>query len=123
MQVVAALLVRDGRVLAARRARPAGWEFPGGKVDPGESPEAAIARECREELGVMVQVDARLAIGADAQIVLQLWRVELVDGEPVDRDHEELRWVGAGELDTLAWLPVDRALLGVVRTMLGTVHK
>lgn len=123
MQVVAALLVRDGRVLAARRARPAGWEFPGGKVDPGESPEAAIARECREELGVMVQVEARLAIGADAQIVLQLWRVELVDGEPVDRDHEELRWVGAGELDTLAWLPVDRALLGVVRTMLGTVHK
>ena len=57
VRVVGAALVRDGRVLAARRIRPAGgWEFPGGKVEPGETPAAGIERECREELGVVVRV-------------------------------------------------------------------
>jgi 8-oxo-dGTP diphosphatase len=107
-------------VLAARRVQPAGaWEFPGGKVEPGESDEHAIERECREELAVEVQAVARLASARDDRIDLVLWQVALVSGDPVAlHDHDELRWLAADELDSVAWLPVDRALLAAVRPLL-----
>jgi 8-oxo-dGTP diphosphatase len=120
MDVVAAALVHDGRVLAARRVRPAGWEFPGGKIEPGESPQRALERECREELGIHVRCGELLATAADARIELQLWHVVLVRGEPrALQDHHEVRWVGPDGLDALDWLPIDRELLGAVTGLLG----
>lgn len=120
LQVVAAALVRDGRVLAARRVDPAGWEFPGGKVEPGESPQQALEREWAEELGVAVRCGDHLATARDDRIALQLWHAELVEGTPVPlADHHELRWVGGKQLDELDWLPIDRQLLGAVRQVLG----
>jgi len=125
--VVAAAVFRDGRVLAAQRAEPEAlrgrWEFPGGKVDPGETPAEAVVRECREELGVIVRPLHR--IGDDAPFpapgpgrtrpaVLQLWRAELVSGEPVALEHLSLRWLAAPELRTLAWLPADVPFLDAV---------
>ncbi len=113
-------MIVAGRVLAARRVRPAGgWEFPGGKVERGESDEAAIERECREELAVEVRAVARLASACDERIELVLWQVALVSGDPVAlHDHDELRWLSADELDSVEWLPVDRALLDAVRPVL-----
>ncbi len=115
--VVGAALVRDGRVLASRRTEPprlAGfWEFPGGKVEPGESDVQALVRELREELRVEVEVGARLGddlpIGTTA--VLRVYLCRLVAGEPALVDHDEHRWLGAGELGDVAWLPVDLPLV------------
>jgi 8-oxo-dGTP diphosphatase len=116
--VVATALVRGGRVLVAQRTRPpelAGlWELPGGRVEPGEAEAAAVARECREELGIRVRALARL--GPDVPLAAGTLRVhlaELLPGspEPVATEHAALRWVGRTELDGVAWVTADRAVL------------
>ncbi|GAA4204727.1 hypothetical protein GCM10022220_15860 [Actinocatenispora rupis] len=114
--IVGAAIVRAGRVLAAQRATPAAaagrWEFPGGKVEPGESEHDALVRECEEELGVRVAVLSR--IGADVPMVngavLRLYLARLVEGEPRALEHAELRWLAADGLDTVPWLPADAPL-------------
>jgi 8-oxo-dGTP diphosphatase len=123
LPVVAAALIRDGRVLAARRSRPAqlagGWEFPGGKVEAGEAEPAALTRELDEELGVAVQVGPRLGEATDGRIRLVLYAARTVHGEPAaGADHDAVRWLAADELDALAWLPIDRDLLPVVGALL-----
>jgi len=119
IQVVGAALVRDGRVLAARRVQPSelagGWEFPGGKVEPDESPQAALVRECLEELGVTIAVGDRLGEASDGSIRLTLYAATLIDGEPQPlEDHDELRWLSADVLHDVPWLPIDLALLPLV---------
>jgi 8-oxo-dGTP diphosphatase len=119
-------MVLDGRVLACERSRPpetAGlWEFPGGKVEPGETPEAALARECVEELGVRVEVGAR--VGADVPIlhgraVLRVFAVRLLDGDlPRPLEHAALRWLGPDELDSVPWLPADRPIVAALPRLL-----
>ena len=123
VRVVGAALVRDGRVLAARRSPPArhagGWEFPGGKVEAGESHAHALVRELREELGVDVVVGARLGEIADEAIGLTLYLATLAGGEPQPlEDHDALRWLSVSELDDVAWLPIDAALLPRVAALL-----
>ncbi|SHG20967.1 8-oxo-dGTP diphosphatase [Jatrophihabitans endophyticus] len=127
IEVVAAALIRDARVLAARRAPPhrlaGGWEFPGGKVEPGESDGAALVRECREELDVTVEVDRRLGTARGdatvAPIRLSLYAARLVTGEPrPHEDHDALRWLTAAELASVEWLPIDRSLLPLVAAAL-----
>lgn len=115
--VVGAALVRAGRVLAARRLRPApGWEFPGGKVEPGESHDAAVVREVAEELGCTVEVtgwlDGRSEIGAG--LVLRVALARLVEGEPLPSEHDVVRWLRADQLDDVDWLPADRPFLAEV---------
>jgi mutator protein MutT len=117
--VVGAAIVRDGRVLAARRAGPSrlagGWEFPGGKVEPGEDEPAALIRECVEELGVLIAVGDRLAEVTDGPIRLALYAATLVEGTPQPlHDHDELRWLTAPDLSSVGWLPIDAALVAVV---------
>jgi 8-oxo-dGTP diphosphatase len=124
MRVVAAAIVRDGRVLAARRTRPehhAGrWEFPGGKVEPDETDEQALARECHEELGVTLQVGERLGEAAAGATKLVLYGARVLAGEPAaGPDHDAVAWLGADQLATPQWLAIDRALLGAVRAYLG----
>jgi 8-oxo-dGTP diphosphatase len=121
--VVAAAIISDGRVLAARRSAPpevaGSWEFPGGKVEPGETPEVALARECLEELGVTIRVGDRLAVTTE-QIELHLYAAEISGGIPLPlQDHDKLRWVRPAELDDVEWLPIDRVLLGSVLPLLG----
>ncbi len=113
--VVAGAIERDGRYLAARRTRPdwaAGrWEFPGGKVEPGESEEAALIRELREELGVTVEVDHRVPGEWELHddLVLHLYVARLIDGEPTPLDHhDDLRWVSPAEFTEIPWLDSDR---------------
>ena len=120
MRVVVGAVLRDagGRVLAARRERPAGWELPGGKVEPGESETAALIRECQEELGVQVRVDARL--GGDLPVqgghgVLRVWTGRITNGQPTPREHRALRWLAPHELDDVDWLPADRPLIDLLR--------
>jgi 8-oxo-dGTP diphosphatase len=121
--VVGAAIVREGRLLAARRSAPpavaGGWEFPGGKVEPGESEVDALVRECREELGVVVRVGALLGTVTPAEFVLRVYRAALVAGEPRPlQDHDELRWLAAHELADVPWLPADLPLLPAIREAL-----
>ncbi len=117
--MVAAAAFREGRLLVARRpdrpGEPGGFELPGGRVEAGETPEEALARELREELGVEAEVGSwlgrsRLPRG-DGELVLDAWCVRIRRGAPTCRVHEALDWVGADALRDLPWLPADRALL------------
>ena len=123
VRVVAAAIVRDGTVLAARRAAPlrlaGGWEFPGGKVEAGEDDATALVRECAEELAVTVRVGAWLAAAPGDGIDLVLYAATLAGGEPVaGADHDELRWLDAASLGDVAWLRADADLLPAVRPLL-----
>jgi 8-oxo-dGTP diphosphatase len=120
--VVGAAIVRHGRVLAARRTRPAalagGWEFPGGKVDVDEASETALVREVAEELSCRITVDDWLdgeqPIGD--RFLLRVAICRLVDGEPeTGRDHDEVRWLGHDQLDDVGWLQPDRPFLPALR--------
>jgi 8-oxo-dGTP diphosphatase len=120
--VVAAAIVDDldrpRRLLAARRNAPAQvagyWEFPGGKVEPGEDAVSALHRELREELGVAAQLGREVrpngspAWPLSGTATMRLWLARIVDGEPVPlEDHDELRWLPAGEWLSVPWLPAD----------------
>jgi alanyl-tRNA synthetase len=118
--VVAAAVERDGRLLAARRTRPAsvagGWELPGGKVEPGEDPSNALVRELREELAVDAEVVGRVTGPLDGDWplddghVLRVMRVRLTDGEPQPGvAHDEALWLAPPELASVAWLGPDVA--------------
>jgi 8-oxo-dGTP diphosphatase len=124
--IVAAVIMIDGCVLACERSRPpetAGWwEFPGGKVEPGESAEAALARECAEELGVRVEVGAR--VGTDVPLpnggaVLRVFTARLLDTDlPRPLEHAALRWLGPDELDSVRWLPADQPIVAELPVLL-----
>ncbi|HLU28123.1 MAG TPA: (deoxy)nucleoside triphosphate pyrophosphohydrolase [Glycomyces sp.] len=123
--VVAAAIVAGGKVLAAARAYPpeiAGlWEFPGGKVEPDESEAEALRRECREELGVEVQIGERVGddlVTSDGRFLLRVYRADLLEGEPEAREHAALRWLAAEELDEVPWLPGNRPVLKVLAALL-----
>lgn len=124
--VVGAAIVRGRRVLAARRTTPpetAGrWEFPGGKVEAGESPEAAVVREIREELGCAVAVTGWLpgevAIG-DRHVLRVALASTAADVAPDPVEHDEIRWLAAGELETVDWLEPDRPFLPHLRALLA----
>lgn len=112
--VVAGAVCDGGRLLAARRTSPpecAGrWELPGGKVEPGETPERALVRELREELGVEVEPVAPLPgeWRLTAGLVLRAWEARLVSGtaRPL-QDHDALRWLAPEEVCDVDWLEQD----------------
>ncbi|WP_236952423.1 (deoxy)nucleoside triphosphate pyrophosphohydrolase [Kibdelosporangium phytohabitans] len=118
--IVGTAILRDGRILAQQRAFPADvagmWELPGGRVEPGESDRAAVARECREELGIEVSPGA--AVGPDIVLpggkLLRIYQAT-TDADPVAVEHKAVRWLSQDELDDVEWLPADRILLPVFR--------
>lgn len=126
--VGAALIRTDGRgrrqVLSARRAHPpalAGlWEFPGGKVEAGEDERAALVRECREELGVDVEVGAWLGeVTLPSGSPLRVYLGAVVAGEPHVIVHTELRWLAGTELADVAWIAADSPLVEALRPHLA----
>lgn len=115
MRVTAAILWRAGEVLLARRTRPrwlAGkWEFPGGKIEPGESPETCLARELAEELGIQVEVAAHFMntvhVYPELTVELVVHEVRLVSGQPTPHDHDRLAWVRPEQLQSYDLVPAD----------------
>lgn len=124
--IVGAAIIDGGRVLACQRAEPpamAGrWEFPGGKVEPGETEVAALVRECAEELGAHVDIGDR--VGTDVPLgnggaVLKVYSARLAGGTaPQALEHTQLRWLGRDELYTVDWLPADAPIVAALRPLL-----
>lgn len=118
-KLVVAALVRDGsRVLMSRRRAdqpmPLLWEFPGGKVEPGEHPEAALVREVREELGCEVAVDCIFEVVFHAypefDLVMLVYTARLVEGTPRAVEVAAVEWIEAARLPALDLLPADYPL-------------
>ena len=120
-----AVIIRDGLVLSTQRASGplAGkWEFPGGKVEVGEVPAEALAREIREELRCDIEVGAEVTTTRDDEygaVELTTFYATLVDGEPELTEHAEARWLASDELDALDWAPADLPAVAIVRARLA----
>jgi 8-oxo-dGTP diphosphatase len=119
--VAAALTNQAGEILLQKRSagrQMAGlWEFPGGKVEPRESPESALVRELREELGIEVKTENLVPVTfaserlEDRNLVLLLYRCHIWDGEPRALDADEMRWLYPHQMEALPMPPADRPLV------------
>lgn len=122
-EVVAALIRDTDRVLICQRpahkARGMLWEFVGGKVEPGESREEALIRECREELAITISVgDIFTEVThtyPDLTIHLTVFNAEITEGVPRKLEHNDLRWITADELDRYAFCPADQPIVEKLR--------
>ena len=126
VEVVAGIL-RDGdRILATQRGYgdfQGRWEFPGGKIEPGESPEEALKRELREELAVEVSVGEPLAtVEHDYpafHLSMRCFFCALREGTVTLREHRDARWLDAASLRSVDWLPADVAVVEALERLLG----
>lgn len=127
IEVVAALISNEGSILICQRpaekARPLYWEFVGGKVDPGESHEEALARECREELGVDILVGGKVIDVSydypDVSIHLHLYSSQIASGSPQALEHNDIKWIRANEIFDYSFCPADTLILEAVRDFLN----
>lgn len=125
INVVAAVIMKEGKVFATQRGYGEfkdGWEFPGGKVEAGESPEEALCREIREELEVEVNVgDLIDTIEYDYpafHLSMKCYACTIAGGSPHLLEHEAARWLSADQLDSVAWLPADITLIPKIAGLL-----
>ena len=122
-EVVAALIRDTDRFLIcqqpANKARGMLWEFVGGKVEPGESREEALIRECREELAITIRVGNIFMevthTYPDLTIHLTVFNAEITAGVPRKLEHNDLRWITADELDRYAFCPADQSIVEKLR--------
>ena len=124
-QVAAGILLRNGRVLLGLRA-PGGncgglWEFPGGKLEPGETPEQCLVRECIEEVGLLVEpvklISRVVYPFPDQPIELFFYQVRAGEGEPSPFVHQKLCWAPVEELDRYAFSPANREALANIKRL------
>ena len=125
VKVVGAIIVKDGRIFATQRGYgefEGGWEFPGGKVEPGETPEQAIVREIREELATEIAVDSYFdTVEYDYEkfhLSMDCYVCHVISGKLELLEHEAAKWLGNGELNSVGWLPADVALVPKLEEML-----
>lgn len=119
LQVAAGVVARGGRLLVAQRppgdARAGRWEFPGGKLEAGETAAACLVRELREELGIEVHEPAFLMRVThdypELRVHLHAYRCRWRAGEPEAREHARVRWVTLDELGALEWADADRPIV------------
>lgn len=125
IEVVAAIIHHKGRVLATQRGYgdfKDGWEFPGGKMEPGETAEAAIVREIREELAVEIQPE-RLVTTVECDypkfhLTMHCFLCRVVSGDIQLLEHEASRWLSKKELGDVDWLPADIEAVEALKPLL-----
>ena len=123
--VVAALIWEGDRFLACQRpankARGLLWEFVGGKVEPGETPEEALIRECREELDITIAPrDIFMEVihaYPDLTVRLILFNASIAEGTPRALEHNDIRWITTGQIDELEFCPADEEILGKLKQL------
>ncbi len=114
IKVVAAIILHDNQIFATERGYgdfKGGWEFPGGKVEPGESPEEALVREIKEELDMEIEVGGLFeTVEYDYpqfHLSMDCFLCKIKSGSPVLKEHAAARWLTKEKLDSVAWLPAD----------------
>ena len=129
VNVVAAVIFDGDRVFATQRGYGPykdGWEFPGGKVEAGETPEAALKREIEEELETEIEVGEYITTiehdYPDFHLSMRCYQCRIIEGRPVLLEHEAARWLTADELDSVAWLPADVTIIEKVKDILAEIH-
>lgn len=121
IEVVAAIIKRENKILATQRGAgefKGGWEFPGGKIEQGETPQNALKREIMEELDIIIKVNELVDIVEydypKFHLSMHCFLCELVLGDLVLKEHQDAKWLDKEELDSVAWLPAD---LGIIETL------
>lgn len=125
VRVVAAIIIENGKVFATQRGYGEfkdGWEFPGGKIEPGETPEEAIVREIKEELDTKVEVIELLdTVEYDYpnfHLSMGCFICKIKSGDLVLKEHEAAKWLTKDTLGSLEWLPADMGLVGEIEKYL-----
>ncbi len=125
VHVVGALIWQGERFLICQRPphkkRGLLWEFVGGKVEPGETRQEALIRECREELDVTLRV-GELFLEVDHQypdihILLSIYHAEIAEGMPVLKEHVDLKWIPVSEIDRYSFCPADGPVLDALKDL------
>ena len=118
IEVVAAVILQDGKFFATQRGYGEWkdwWEFPGGKIESGETPEEALKREIREELATEIEVKELLTtIDYDYSkfhLTMHCYLCTILNGQPSLLEHEDARWLEMDELDSVRWLPADKDVI------------
>ena len=118
IEVVAAILHRDGAYFATQRGYgefEGMWEFPGGKIEPGESREVALKREIQEELGVNIAIENLLCTTEydypSFHLTMHCYLCSIASGEIELREHKSARWLTTETLDSVEWLPADKEVI------------
>ena len=122
VRVTAAVICRENKIFATQRGYgdyKDWWEFPGGKIEPGESPEQALKREILEELATEISVDSKImTVEYDYptfHLSMDCFLCSLIRGEPELLEHEAAKWLSRSELDSVPWLPADREVVDLLR--------
>lgn len=126
IHVVGAVITRDGLVMCAQRGDdgnlPGLWEFPGGKIEQGESKQAALMREITEELGCTVEVGREVTTTTHeyefGEVTLTTFYCRLVAGTPKLTEHASIKWLRPDELETIPWAPADIPAIALIRAEL-----
>lgn len=126
IHVVGAVITRDGLVMCAQRGDdgnlPGLWEFPGGKIEQGESKQAALMREITEELGCTVEVGREVTTTTHeyefGEVTLTTFYCRLVAGTPKLTEHASIKWLPPDELETIPWAPADIPAIALIRAEL-----
>lgn len=118
LKVVAAIIKEKDKIFATKRGHGEfknGWEFPGGKIEPGESPEEALHREIMEELNIEIDINRLFEIVEydypNFHLTLYCFICSIKSGKIVLLEHEEGKWLGKDKLDSVGWLPADISLI------------
>lgn len=124
VEVVAAVIRHDNKIFATQRGYGEfkdGWEFPGGKIEAGETPQQALKREISEELDTLIKVgDLIMTIDYDYpnfHLKMHCFRCSVVSGNLVLKEHEAAKWLTVDELDSVGWLPADLELISRIRDL------
>lgn len=125
VRVVAAVIRKDDKIFATQRGYgefKGGWEFPGGKIEEGETPQQALEREIREELDTVIEVGEFIHTVEydypDFHLSMDCFWCSIVSGDLILKEAEDARWLTKETIDSVSWLPADVEVVGIIREIL-----